>query len=1420
MSANQKSDVHNQADVRSQANIEAQNAKANTPQVSQAPGNPSRPSSEPVIQSGGRGIVGGKYGVQITTGHENAYGESQGRSNVSEKFQQQTGGNSQDYNAMASEYAKSLVVNRGLAPNSAEFNTAFQNYLQANRLEQTKPESAASRQESAKPLSYDENYGYSGSTKVAPIIANNFVKNPLETNFDLSKDKLAAQYRRQSRDSFNLTPIIATPQSEGKFFGYAWASGQRDIIRAKIFTGQTQFSRGSTTEETAKNAAIAKASKVYPTFAKGNPLRDTTVGGPIKSSGGKNNQILLTENLGIGENISGGQQPKSQKGNVVSEQVFNDYLSNIGSKGGTIDVFAPSGAKIGTVKPDEFGKSVINDIITSNPGSYVKESFTSNYDSGLARSFADYVSKYGSEGATIGLFQGKTKVAEVSGPNAYRETIPLLSKYQNLSAQVVFSTTREGKELSSNLINKARTVGSPTIDIFETPQVGPPSKIATIPTEKAQTLLPGILDKYATQNISFSFNPKSQTNPKDTTLIPASVLPLELNYQSSKAFTGQYFNLEQAIGGFVGGQKASAQLPLTSSEYKSSSLFGITVPNFKGTISEFGSNLGAYLKEGIKSAPPFVAGIGQEYYNLITTGKSGGPEVKPANLQAYISIPLQKLFYPKDIMAENSAQRMSNVQSYIHTTFGNPIRQSGIPIPQSVQNPKTVGAFLGTAAGIGYSFGSGLPFGKLISREPIILEGKVMAKMPSGEGFVEVPGTIKISGATLFGTSKYAIGLGMKSSEGTKIPLISTLRPQTPYMREILGKVEATSERGAEAGAVTNLTANKLYTSKGAEVMSEVGVVPENQQQLVNLGQLISKKGDITKIPNVKIPKSDVKKYVGQMILTGNPEVNLSTTETLGQGQVSGIVPTFKGSFGNVLPINYFNKELSLESAKQYSTYFTSSSKTFPINFPKSETPIPVRDITTIHDLDADLKRLEKQQNLQAKKGESIYKNTEEFGKVLKQDVEQSNKILDLLQANVKVPKGFGFAKSGKTNIAYGKISSLNKQGKPQNVEGETVINLLGIRDEINTEGAAGKSSKYTLGRSFNVEPPKGEVNYGGLKVKTISFQTWAKLKSVLSYQSKETYGKYQNAEPDIYKTGLTTFAGKRNIVSPPLIRVKDVPDLYSISRYAERTTKGGTSKRFGQLANMLQEQYPYLDWQKIGLESKNTVYQISPQLKQSAKNNIPSTNISPTSVFPTSISSQSQQSKKLVSSTKSSFSNISRISGSSYKISGTSKSSPTSPRSSVSALSPTSPQFSPISKASPISSISKSAKSFLSPFISPRSFTSPSVSSPTSPRSSYSPSTRSSTSPSGRPSPSSPSGRTSPNSIFSPISPTSPSSRANQFKSPNFNFPPPSRNIPIPRLGSFPKRPRYRPKEGPTRTYLYNVNNVFASSLSLKAGK
>src|SRR5689334_8983237 len=159
MSSNQKSDVHNQSDTRSQAiaaqqaQTAAENAKASQP-----------------IQSGGRGIVGGKYGVQIVSGNQNAYGESQTRQGGGQGVVGGPygvilkGSQNQDYNAKANEYAKSLVVNAGLVEGSKEYNTALQNYLQANRLTQTTSQNQDRSPDISKPLSYDQNYGYSGGT--------------------------------------------------------------------------------------------------------------------------------------------------------------------------------------------------------------------------------------------------------------------------------------------------------------------------------------------------------------------------------------------------------------------------------------------------------------------------------------------------------------------------------------------------------------------------------------------------------------------------------------------------------------------------------------------------------------------------------------------------------------------------------------------------------------------------------------------------------------------------------------------------------------------------------------------------------------------------------------------------------------------------------------------------------------------------------------------------------------------------------------------------------------------------------------------------------------------------------------------------------------------------------------------------------
>lgn len=979
--------------------------------------------------------------------------------------------------------------------------------------------------------------------------------------------------------------------------------------------------------------------------------------------------------------------------------------------------------------------------------------------------------------------------------------------------QIEFKNQVERNQFIGNLIGRANTVGSDKINI-----VSPDNKILeSVPISQAKQKLPSLLDKYANQKVSFSVTPKNISSPKET-ITPSSVLALDLNYLGSKDFTGKYFDISKAASGFYEEQKSAALLPATNATGKANIGFGLnpSLPNFLPTISEFGSNVGAVLKEGIKATPPLMAGLGQEYYNILTTGKSGSASVRTRNIQEVFGGIAHKVFYPADIMSPYAAERMSIAQQYIHTNIGKPLKSVGVPIPQSVQNPKTVGAFLGTTTGLVAPFVKS-PF----SREPIIVEGKVMARMPSGEGYVEVPGVIKISGTTL-GTGKYAIGLGMKSSEGTKIPFVSTLRPGTPYMREILGKMEATSERGAEAGAVTNLTASKLYTEKGAKTLSDIGVVSEEHQKgLVNLGYEISKKGDLLKIPNVEIPKGAVEDYVKKMVLTGNPETNLSMITELGKGQPK-TVPIAKGSFGNVLPINYFNKILGKESAGLYASYMAKSNKQFPIGFAKSETPIPVRGVETIHDIDADLKRLEQRQKAEGKENAKLDINSKEYKAIVEADISQSNKILSLLQTNVKVPKGFGFAKSGLTNIAFGKITKLGKGGIPEQVQGETVLNLLGIKEEINTEGAAGASSKYTGGRSFNVPPPEGEVNYGGLfKVKTISYQAWAKMKSVLSYQSKETFGKYKTVEPDIY--AKTSFGGKRNIVAPPLIRVKDISDLYSISRYAERTTKGGTSKRFGQLAENLQKNYPQIDWSVIEENAKNTKYVFSKEAKESiqtesARLNPPSGRVTPVSQLVVVSPSRNQNTNQSVKNTLSSFSNISKFGGStkiSYRIlsgsMGSSKLSKLSGKSPVSGFSPSGK--SPKSPSSPYSALSPSPRSPKSPksSYSPYSPTSPtSIYSPTSPYSPYSP-----TSPSSPRSPTSPS----PKSPLSPFSPLSPSGRQPLTPSPTFPYfnPPPSKKIFIPRIGAYPRRPRYRPFEKPTRTFLYNVSNIFATSLSIK---
>src|SRR6185437_14035192 len=142
----------------------------------------------------------------------------------------------------------------------------------------------------------------------------------------------------------------------------------------------------------------------------------------------------------------------------------------------------------------------------------------------------------------------------------------------------------------------------------------------------------------------------------------------------------------------------------------------------------------------------------------------------------------------------------------------------------------------------------------------------------------------------------------------------------------------------------------------------------------------------------------------------------------------------------------------------------------------------------------------------------------------------------------------------------------------------------------------------------------------------------------------------------------------------------------------------------------------------------------------------------------------------------------------------------------SIYSISPNLSKISSIVSLSPKSGYNKASRG--SPTLSGLSkglgkLTSPNPQYPGSPGSPKSP---------GRGRPSYPGSPTNPSPGSTPLSPGSPKSpgRGTPF---NPTIPTNPSKIPLLKLGAFPKRPRYRPKEGPTRTYLYGVQNIFASS-------
>jgi hypothetical protein len=455
-----------------------------------------------VNQNGGQGKpydpVTNPYGVHFVSGHANAYGESQ----INAQGTKDLAGKPITPTSRANEYGASLVNNAGLVEGSKPYNDAMNNYLNANGFVRTSEGDVV--KDPFKPIKYNENYGY--TSKVEPIIAKNFSKDPTDVNWDLSFDKPAVQARESFAYQFSKDQGGPKTKESGKLgSAYSWNSlnSKSQSIGDKVFSNQKSFTRDSVFEEATKKSEANKAEQYFSstsnkdyasggtkepaynavvTFGKaqkafGNKTsfgwndvsKDQLVRGSkeealstlgafagrgntrIDNNNGKSFGIDLIDkkqnSKDVFQSIKSGktEKPIEQKPEET-KQDFNTWFSNEESKGATIDVFNSQGAKVGSVKANEQGRQSL-EFLGNEKGVYFKESSKSTFDSKQNREFADFISSSAAKGESIDLFSGDKKVASVSGSNAYRDTVENQKIFGVLSAKIDYSTTYEGKSL-------------------------------------------------------------------------------------------------------------------------------------------------------------------------------------------------------------------------------------------------------------------------------------------------------------------------------------------------------------------------------------------------------------------------------------------------------------------------------------------------------------------------------------------------------------------------------------------------------------------------------------------------------------------------------------------------------------------------------------------------------------------------------------------------------------------------------------------------------------------------------------------------------------------------------------------------------------------------------------------------------------
>lgn len=232
-------------------------------------------------QGGGKGLVGGKYGVTITD--QSAVGGLKSQGNNKQNV---------DWNIREKEYVSSLKNNRGILPPSTlseaqdpnnQYNKAIYDYERGNNLirdTRSQNESlltdflAAGRTtdkgltSSSKLQNNNKEFGYTPDAKLSPIITSNFSKNPIDVTYEVTP---AGQGQINFFQSSHGTKYGGVETEKSKELGNKYSrenlDKQSQSIGTLIFSNQKSLERNSPFENKVKESEAERAKSVYPSFS-------------------------------------------------------------------------------------------------------------------------------------------------------------------------------------------------------------------------------------------------------------------------------------------------------------------------------------------------------------------------------------------------------------------------------------------------------------------------------------------------------------------------------------------------------------------------------------------------------------------------------------------------------------------------------------------------------------------------------------------------------------------------------------------------------------------------------------------------------------------------------------------------------------------------------------------------------------------------------------------------------------------------------------------------------------------------------------------------------------------------------------------------------------------------------------------------